>query len=242
MGDKVGHMGLWDATTAHITSPKVVNGGIRSGGLGGGDESDNEQNDVGIEQVEGPHWHWRAHLQNTISSIKFAPHDAASVSLTLNKLNIVNEQYADQRHPTLQVYSSAYDATVRRTNFETAYSEEILDADQFGDENLVHSFDFSPDGHNIWAVDNGGGLIHRDLRAPMSTAKRWQIDKHKVGSICLNPANPKFAITAHLKRYIRLWDLEKMAAAPMTGLETDTMKTAMVLQYEHQKACSSAVS
>lgn len=69
-------MGLWDATTAHITSPKVANGSIRTGG----DDSDNEQNDVGIEQVEGPHWHWRAHLQNTISSIKFRPHDAASVS------------------------------------------------------------------------------------------------------------------------------------------------------------------
>ena len=140
------------------------------------------------------------------------------------------------------MFSSAYDATIRRTNFETANSEEILDADLFGDENLVHSFDFTPDGHNIYAVDNGGGLIHRDLRAPMHTAKRWHLDKHKVGSICLNPANPQFAITAHLKRYIRLWDLNKMAHVPVGSLETETMAKAMVLQYEHQKACSSAVS
>lgn len=76
----------------------------------------------------------------------------------------------------------------------------------------------------------------------METAKRWQVDKHKVGSICLNPANPRYAITAHLKRYIRLWDLEKIATLPIGLQETETMSKAMVLQYEHQKACSSAVS
>lgn len=220
VGDKVGHMGLWDATDAHVIGgpEQPSNGAIRQGGArNGGDDSDGgDLDDPGYEQVDGKHWHWRAHLQNTISSIKFRPHDAASV------------------------YSSAYDCTVRRTLFESCSSEEILDADAFGEDNLVHGFDFTPDGNQIWAVDNGGGLLHRDLRAPIETTKRWNLDKHKVGSVHLNPANPNFAITAHLKRYIRLWDLRKLQDMPSGALETETCSKAMVLQYEHQKACSSA--
>ena len=53
----------------------------------------------------------------------------------------------------------------------------------------------------------GGGLIHHNLRAPMNTAKRRQIDTHKVGSICFNIADPRYPITAHLNQNVQRWDL-----------------------------------
>lgn len=51
-----------------------------------------------------------------------------------------------------QIYSSSYDCTVRRTNFETGASEEVVDGDAFGEENLLHSFDFTSSGHEIWGA------------------------------------------------------------------------------------------
>lgn len=79
------------------------------------------------------------------------------------------------------------------------------------------------------ASDNNGGLIFRDLRTPKDEAKRWNIDGYKgafpphtafwtptdlssfplfglcspVGCVSINPANPRLAATAHLKRTMR---------------------------------------
>lgn len=48
------------------------------------------------------------------------------------------------------MYSSAYDCTVRKTDFLTFASEEILNGDAFGSNNLIYSFGFTPDGNEIW--------------------------------------------------------------------------------------------
>ena len=50
----------------------------------------------------------------------------------------------------LQIYSGAYDCSVRKTNFETNQSEEVINGDSSGREMLIHGFDFTPDGNEIW--------------------------------------------------------------------------------------------
>lgn len=53
----------------------------------------------------------------------------------------------------VQIYSSAYDGTLRVTNFETGQSEEVIDGDALledSDDALIHSFDFDQTGNELW--------------------------------------------------------------------------------------------
>lgn len=111
VGDKGGHIGLWDATEAGlmVTVP--------------GDDEDEEDQEV---ESKGSFWHWRAH-NRTVSTLKIPPADP------------------------MYIYSSSYDCTIRRTNFETGMSEEVLDGDHWQEQdNLIHSFDLEPNGQILW--------------------------------------------------------------------------------------------
>jgi hypothetical protein len=70
VGDKTGHIGLWNATNAG--KPHQTNGSIRA------DDEDDEE-----EESKGTFWHWQGHLRNTVSTLKFAPNDLSRVRLSL---------------------------------------------------------------------------------------------------------------------------------------------------------------
>jgi hypothetical protein len=108
-------------------------------------------------------------------------------------------------HDLPQVYTSAYDCTIRHMSFTSGISEEIYAT---GDT-LISGFDFSNDGHVMWISDNRhvtplfrwsgnselradcasrGGLTYRDLREAKHKAKRFQLsEKQKLGCVSLNP-------------------------------------------------------
>ncbi|KAK4701556.1 WD repeat-containing protein 76, partial [Phenoliferia sp. Uapishka_3] len=230
IGDKKGHVGIWDATHAG-EKPSVANGAIRA--TGGVDQ------DEDMVDGQATFWHWKAH-SGTISSLRFPPLGTAG---GISKL-----------------YSSSYDCTVRVTDLHTGTSSEVIDADKLDDaEPLVHNVDFTQDGNEIWgeqkrhlfsekyfeqassftACDNNGGIIFRDLREPMETTRRWQVEKYKIGCISLNPVDRFTAVTAHLKREMRIWDLRKLLGMP-TGSPIETYDECVVARYGYEKACTSA--
>lgn len=53
---------------------------------------------------------------------------------------------------SLQIYSSAYDGTLRVTHFETGMSEEVINGDHWEENALIHSFDFDPTGNQLWGA------------------------------------------------------------------------------------------
>ncbi|KAM0792212.1 hypothetical protein ACM66B_004908 [Microbotryomycetes sp. NB124-2] len=196
VGDKSGHVGLWDATDAGLEDDE---GGAQTGSF----------------------WHWKQHY-GSVSMLKFAPNDYSNI------------------------YSSSYDCTLRRLNFETGKHEEVLDADQWDDDltdqsHLIHSFDFDNTGQNLWAVDNVGGLIHRDMREPMESARRWRADAKakKIGGFSINPSNPSVGVTAHLKQEMKVWDLGKLVDLPEDA-SSSVIEECTVATYPHKNACSSA--
>ncbi|GAA5829602.1 hypothetical protein JCM11251_000216 [Rhodosporidiobolus azoricus] len=218
-GDKTGHLSLWDCTNAGKRSIKAsANGSIRDGAKPKKEEDDEDDGEEGGEDDYqwGKWWIWQGHQAHSVSGIKFRPNE------------------------TQQVYSSSYDCTIRTHHFERGISEEVIDGDVWSDEALIHSFDFDPSGNEIWATDNNGGLIWRDLREKKSEAKRWDIDGYKTGCVSINPANPRLAVTAHLKRYMRLWDLSLLRGLPTDSDTQDVIDAALLQEYSHEKACSSA--
>ncbi|GAA5931603.1 Cmr1p [Sporobolomyces koalae] len=215
-GDKIGHVGLWDATNAgKIPEPSTSIRGVKKEEEGAADEDDGEEGATG-EPSQGKHWLWKAHNKGSVSCLKFRPHD------------------------TKRIYSACYDRTLRVHDFETGMSTEVIDADDDNFDGLLHSFDFDPTGNELWTTDGDGGLHWRDLREPITQVKRWQIDKSKVGCISINPARPSLAATAHLKRDMRLWDLNKLRGLSTDSSTEEIANQAMIVAYLHGKACSSS--
>ncbi|GAA5983166.1 hypothetical protein JCM5350_007905 [Sporobolomyces pararoseus] len=226
-GDKYGNIALWDATDAgktfETTSEEKPTSSIRGPSVkkeeNGGEEEGEEAEEEEEEEVgpsKGKFWLWRAHQKNSVSCLKFRPHE------------------------TKKIYSSCYDSTLRSHDFETGISQEVIDADSDDYDGLLHSFDFDPTGNEIWATDGGGGLHWRDLRTPIGEAKRWNIDRAKVGCISLNPARPTIAATAHLKREMRIWDLSKIRGLDQDLNHLEIAEQAQLVSYPFEKACSSS--
>ncbi|ORY38511.1 WD40-repeat-containing domain protein [Leucosporidium creatinivorum] len=200
------------------TTKDLIFVGDKEGNVGLWDATEAQAADEeGEGEDKGRCWHWRAH-QHSISSLKFAPTDLDTL------------------------YTASYDCTLRKTNLETGSAEEVIDVDRWVDsENgWIHAFDFNREGNQIWAVDNDGGIIHRDLREPMQQARRWKVDDWKIGSISVNPIKPSIGVTAHLKHGLCLWDFEKLLGMPEKSETPAIDKECVVSRYEFSKGCSSS--
>jgi len=95
---------------------------------------------------------------------------------------------------------------------------------------------------NLVACDSQGGLTFRDMRAPREESKRWTVDRNRISSIQLNPANEHLAVTSHLKGMTRLWDLRKLQGMPQDATDDTTNAMAKVADFYHGKRSSEAVS
>lgn len=141
-----------------------------------------DSDDAADETWFGPKWHWKAH-EGSVSALRFNPVQSS------------------------QLLSSSYDGTIRVTDIEAAKSYEVLDADAESEEEaedmLIGGFDLTQDGNVIWACDNDGGVIRRDLREKKESMQRWWIDVDKIGTISLNPADNRFGSVSHRKRLMR---------------------------------------
>lgn len=193
VGDKIGNIALWDCT-------ELAKAGLPMGGTGGDGDEEGSSEPLKVEK-----WKWLAHPNHSVSCLKFNPISPASVSAFSRSLFLSQRPLgiAILNPSLIQLFSGSYDCTIRSTNFETGHSSEIIDGDAFTGEGLIHAFDFTPDGNEIWASDHNGGLLHRDLRAPIGDTRRWTIDRAKVGGFSINPTAPHLAVTAHLKTEMR---------------------------------------
>jgi WD repeat-containing protein 76 len=86
----------------------------------------------------------------------------------------------------LQVYTSSYDCTIRRTSFTSGISTELFALDDI----LISAFDFTRNGHELWISDTKGGVTHLDMREDRHEARRFQLSvKEKIGCVSLNPVD-----------------------------------------------------
>lgn len=160
VGDKVGHIGVWDATECGKYIPPASNGAIRDGAEAAA-ENPTEQDSVGQTYL-GKHWHWRVHTEDkAVSCLRYRPGEPRNVSCARPSLCPVHGTPHSSRVLTswvrlyprprlLQLYSSSHDCTMRVTDLETGVSEEILDGDYLKEDCYYHSFDFSLDGNQLW--------------------------------------------------------------------------------------------
>ncbi|EFP82586.1 uncharacterized protein PGTG_08782 [Puccinia graminis f. sp. tritici CRL 75-36-700-3] len=238
MGEKLGGVGIWDAlgeqpavksedvededhvsTTSTNTADVSSKPSVSPAKPVKQEEEDDDEEDR-PEFVEGVSYFIQAHARySAVSAIQAHP-----------------------SNPHL-VCTSSYDRTIRELNFESQQSTEVIDGQALNpdEDTLFSAFEFANQGREIWASDNAGGLVHRDLRQPKTTARRWTVSKKKVGclSLCPNSAD-RLAVTAGLNREMRLWDLRALSGlSPSSGL-AEVEKDSCLATYAHGLACSSA--
>ncbi|KZP19487.1 WD40 repeat-like protein [Athelia psychrophila] len=147
------------------------------------------------EQERGKYWrlqtHWPATSKSSISCVKFDPIDSHNV------------------------YTSAYDSTIRALSFTTSISREIFHAP----DALITSIDLPSSGHEMWVSDSLGGLTHLDLREDKTARPRWYgLSDHKIGCISVNPREPHFLLTASNSKMLSIWDARKLSTIPVEDL------------------------
>ena len=99
-----------------------------------------------------------------------------------------------------QVYTSAYDCTIRSLSFTTSTSREIYHSP----DTLISSIDLPPSGHEMWISDALGGLTHLDLRESNVGRPRWySLSEQKIGCVSINPREPHFLLTASNSRALK---------------------------------------
>ena len=102
-------------------------------------------------------------------------------------------------HLPLQVYTSAYDSTVRSLSFTSGISREV-----FAMENvLITSVDAPPASHELWLSDAKGWVTHLDLREDKSKRRSYQLSEMKIGNVSVNPTNPAFILTPSNNRTLK---------------------------------------
>lgn len=98
-----------------------------------------------------------------------------------------------------QIYTSAYDCTIRRFSFASSISQEVYSTD----DALISCIDLVPTGHEMWIADAVGGLTHLDLRESRGKERWYGASDQKVGSVSVNPTSPHFLVTASNSRVLR---------------------------------------
>ncbi|KAF7304928.1 DNA damage-binding protein CMR1 [Mycena kentingensis (nom. inval.)] len=151
------------------------------------DEVEDEDGDVApVNGSEGKSWnlqlHWPATSKSSISCVKIDP---------TNSHNI---------------YTSAYDCTIRATSFPAGVSREVFATDDV----LISSLDVAPNGTDMWVADGMGGVWHRDLRQDKTVAVRYGLSDQKIGCVSVNSSRPHFLVTSSNSRSLKIWDVRKL--------------------------------
>ncbi|KAF8580875.1 WD40 repeat-like protein [Ramaria rubella] len=160
------------------------------------EEMEDENGDVVATEEGGRMYrlqpHWPATSKSSISCIKIDPFDSYNI------------------------FTSAYDCTLRSISFESGVSREVFSLDDI----LISSFDVLPNGQELWISDAKGGLTHSDLRESKSRACRYELADVKIGCVSVNPIHPEGLLVSSNNRTLTLWDARKLSALPVASLPT----------------------
>ena len=209
VGDKIGNVGLWDATDAgKPTQAKGKGKAIQS--------SEKPETHMGTT------WSWPAHERNSVSCLKISPAQPTSVRSTpllqrcVARADAYRSGRSTRRRTTVRFDEWSLKLkfpkkwsilrNYRATSVSYPASISRLMEIRFGVSPrriFLHDVSKTDEVSPFAASDNGGGITHRDLRQKIGTSQRWTVDKAKLGCISLNPANQNLAVTSHNSREIR---------------------------------------
>ncbi|KAL9120275.1 MAG: hypothetical protein Q9187_003172 [Circinaria calcarea] len=123
----------------------------------------------------------------TISSFQFSPNNAS------------------------HLYTSSYDSSLRLLDLSASTSTEIYGPDDPSADEALSGVEIDPVSPHVLYFSRLDGFLGRtDTRSP-KPPDLFQLSEKKIGGFSLHPQYPHFLATASLDRYMRVWDLRKIA-------------------------------
>jgi WD40 repeat protein len=112
------------------------------------------------------------------------------------------------------LYTASYDSSIRATDLEKAVSIETYGPSNSEEDEPISGVDMSStDPNTLYFTTLNGAFGRYDTRQPPSSVELYQLSEKKIGGFSLNPSAPHYVSTASLDRFMRLWDLRKIAKA-----------------------------
>lgn len=110
------------------------------------------------------------------------------------------------------LYTSSYDSSIRATDLTKAVAVEVYGPSSKGEDEPISGIDMAAGDPNVlyFTTLNGAFGVY-DIRQEPSQADVYQLSEKKIGGFSLNPVAPHYVATASLDRFMRLWDLRKIA-------------------------------
>ena len=129
------------------------------------------------------------------------------------------------------LYTASYDSSIRAVDLEKQVATEIYGPSALDDDEPVSGIDMSAtDPSVIYFTTLNGGFGRHDTRVDHTSTEIYQLSEKKIGGFSLHPHAPHYVATASLDRFMRLWDLRKIAKKMPT----------MVGEYESKLSVSHA--
>ena len=205
-GDKLGNLGIFDASESSADNVK----GVKSEDKVKKEDEDEEEEDNDPDpNITSFHLHTR-----TISSFQFSP---------LNPSHL---------------YTASYDSSLRLLDLSKSHSSEVYAPADPTDDEPLSGIEMDPQNPHILYFSRLDGHVGRiDTRADPkgSSTDIYELSEKKIGGFSLHPGNPHFIATASLDRYMRLWDLRKLAGNRQHG-----QKPALIGEHESRLSVSHA--
>lgn len=186
-GDKMGNLGLFDASQKESPKPKSeTNGnGIKQEDTANNDDDDDDEEDE--EDAKPAITTFKTHTR-TISAFQCSPKDPS------------------------HLYTASYDSSLRLLDLTKSTSVEIYGPEDASLDEPLSGVEMDPSNPHLLYFSRLDGAVGRiDTRATPRTTDVYELSEKKIGGFSLHPGQPHFIATASLDRYLRIWDLRKMS-------------------------------
>ena len=182
-GDKMGHLGIVDASQEKVKGEEDVKPKEKGSivDLQDDDAEDDGDDPDPIIPILKPH-------TRTISAMHTHP-----------------------SHPQT-LYTASYDSSIRAVDLSKQLATEIYGPSALDSDEPISGIDMSAtDPSVIYFTTLNGAFGRHDTRADATNTELFQLSEKKIGGFSLHPLAPHYLATASLDRFMRVWDLRKIA-------------------------------
>ena len=123
----------------------------------------------------------------------------------------ISAMHTHPSHPQT-LYTASYDSSIRAVDLSKQLATEIYGPSALDSDEPISGIDMATtDPSVIYFTTLNGAFGRHDTRADATNTELYQLSEKKIGGFSLHPLASHYLATASLDRFMRVWDLRKIA-------------------------------